>query len=105
MPYADLSAINQLSPLSITAASALLFGERVGWRRWTATAIGFLGVLLIVRPGSSTFNWWALMGLASVLASTVRDLATRRVHFGVPPPLITLLSAGLTTVTSLVVAL
>lgn len=105
MPYADLSAITQLSPLSITAVSALIFAEKVGWRRWTATAIGFMGVMLIIKPGSSTFNWWALMGLGSVLASTVRDLATRRVSFGVPPPLITLVSAGLTTLTSLVAAL
>jgi drug/metabolite transporter (DMT)-like permease len=103
MPYADLSAIGQLGPLTITAASAIFFGEKVGWRRWTATAVGFLGVLLIIRPGSSAFNWWALMGIASVLASTVRDLATRRVDPGVPPPLITLFSAGLTTVTALLV--
>ena len=105
MPYADLSAIGQLSPLTITAASALLFAEKVGWRRWTATAIGFLGVLLIIRPGSSTFNWWALAGIASVLGSTIRDLATRRVDPSVPPPMITIFSAGLTIATSLIVAL
>lgn len=103
MPYADLSAIGQLSPLTITAASALIFAEKVGWRRWTATAIGFLGVLLIIRPGSSTFNWWALAGIASVLGSTIRDLATRRVDPSVPPPMITIFSAGLTIATSLVV--
>lgn len=104
LPYADLSAIGQLTPLTITAASAIFFGEKVGWRRWTATAVGFLGVLLIIRPGSSTFQWWALVGVLSVLASTVRDLATRRVHPAVPPPLITVFSAGLTVVTSLLVA-
>ena len=101
MPYADLTAIGQLSPLAITAASALLLAEKVGWRRWTATAVGFLGVLLIIRPGSSAFNWWALAGIVSVLASTVRDLATRRVDRSVPPPLIMLFSAGLTTATGL----
>ncbi len=105
MPYADLSAIGQLSPLTITAASALLFAEKVGWRRWTATAIGLLGVLIIIRPGSSTFNWWALAGIASVLGSTIRDLATRRVDPSVPPPMITIFSAGLTVITSLVVSL
>ncbi len=101
MPYADISAIGQLSPLTITAASALFFAERVGWRRWTATVIGLMGVLLIIRPGSSTFNWWALAGIGSVLASTFRDLATRRVDPTVPPPLIMLFSAGLTTITAL----
>ncbi|MDX2158281.1 MAG: DMT family transporter [Hyphomicrobiaceae bacterium] len=104
MPYAELSAVGQLLPLSITAASALFLGERVGWRRWTATIVGLCGVLLIIRPGSSGFNWWALVGVLSVLASTVRDLATRRVDRGVPPPVIMMLSAGAVTLSSLVAA-
>jgi drug/metabolite transporter (DMT)-like permease len=104
MPYADLSAVGQLTPLSITAASALFLGERVGWRRWTATAIGLTGVLLIIRPGTSAFNWWALAGLLSVLGSTVRDLATRRVDRSVPPPIIMMLSATCVTLSSLLVA-
>ncbi len=104
MPYPDLTAIGQLIPLSITAASALFLGERVGWRRWTATAIGLAGVLLIIRPGSSAFNWWALAGIVSVLASTLRDLATRRVDRGVPPPVIMMLSAGAVTISSLFAA-
>lgn len=104
MPYADLTAIGQLIPLSITAASALFLGEKVGWRRWTATCVGLLGVLLIIRPGSSTFNWWAMAGLVSVLASTVRDIGTRFVDRSVPPPIIMMLSAGATTLTSLIAA-
>ena len=105
MPYADLSAIGQLGPLTITAASAIFLGERVGWRRWTATAVGFLGVLLIIRPGSSAFNWWALVGILSVLGGTVRDLGTRRVDPLVPPPMISIFSAGLTVVTAAAVSL
>ena len=101
MPYADLSAIGQLGPLSITAASAIFLGERVGWRRWTATAIGFLGVLLIIRPGSSTFTWWAVAGIIGVLGGTIRDLGTRRIDPAVPPPMISLFSSALTVVTSL----
>ncbi|MEZ5854003.1 MAG: DMT family transporter [Hyphomicrobiaceae bacterium] len=104
IPYADLAAVSQLVPLSITAASALLLGERVGWRRWSATAIGLLGALLIIRPGTSAFNWWALAGLLSVLGSTVRDLATRRVDRGVHPPIIMMLSAAGVTLSSLCVA-
>ena len=104
MPYADLTAVGQLIPLSITAASALFLGEKVGWRRWTATIVGLLGVLLIIRPGSSTFNWWALAGIVSVLASTVRDLGTRFVDRSVPPSIIMMLSAGATTLTSLLAA-
>ncbi len=101
MPYADLSAVGQLIPLSITAASAIFLGERVGWRRWTATIVGFLGVLLIIRPGSSTFNWWAVAGVGSVIGATVRDLATRRVDPSMPPPSIMMFSAGSVTLSSL----
>ena len=104
MPYADLTAIGQLGPLTITAASAIFLAEKVGWRRWTATAIGFLGVLLIIRPGSSAFTWWALMGIASVLCGTIRDLGTRKVDPSVPPPMMSLFSAGLTVLTSLAAA-
>ena len=104
MAYPDLMAITQLNPLTITAASALFLGEKVGWRRWSATLVGLVGVLVIIRPGSSAFNWWALAGVASVLAATVRDLATRRVDRRVPPILIMTLSAGAVTVASLLVA-
>jgi drug/metabolite transporter (DMT)-like permease len=104
MAYPDLMAITQLNPLTMTAASALFLGERVGWRRWSAAIVGLMGVLIIIRPGSSTFNWWALAGIASVLAATVRDLATRRVDRRVPPFLIMTLSAGAVTLASLLVA-
>ena len=56
LPYADVTAIGQLSPMMLTAASALFLGERVGWRRWTATAVGFVGILIIIRPGGSAFT-------------------------------------------------
>lgn len=104
MAYPDLMAITQLNPLTITAASALFLGERVGWRRWSATLVGLIGVIVIIRPGSNAFNWWALAGVASVLAATVRDLATRRVDRRVPPILIMTLSAGAVTLASLSVA-
>jgi drug/metabolite transporter (DMT)-like permease len=104
MAYPDLMAITQLNPLTMTAASALFLGEKVGWRRWSAAFVGLIGVLIIIRPGSSTFNWWALAGIASVLAATVRDLATRRVDRRVPPVLIMTLSAGAVTLASLLVA-
>ena len=104
MAYPDLMAITQLNPLTITAASALFLGERVGWRRWTATCVGLIGVVIIIRPGSSAFNWWALAGVASVLAATVRDLATWRVDRRVPPLLIMTVSAAAVMLASLAVA-
>jgi drug/metabolite transporter (DMT)-like permease len=78
MPLANLSAIFQSLPLAVTLAAALVFGDRIGWRRMTAIAVGFLGVVLIVRPGTDGFDVWSLMALASVATVVVRDLATRR---------------------------
>lgn len=104
LPYADLTAIGQLSPMMLTAASAFFLAERVGWRRWTATAVGLLGVLIIVRPGGSTFNWWALAGIASVLCTTVRDLSTRSINRRVPAILIMTISAGGVTLAALAIA-
>jgi drug/metabolite transporter (DMT)-like permease len=104
LPYADVTAIGQLSPMVLTAASALFLGERVGWRRWTATAVGLLGVLIIIRPGGSAFSWWALAGIASVLFTSVRDLSTRGINRRVSAILIMSLSAGAVTVAALAVA-
>jgi drug/metabolite transporter (DMT)-like permease len=92
MPFADLMGILQMTPLSLTAASALFLGERVGWRRWTAVAIGFAGALLVIKPGSSAFNAWALLAVVSVLSATWRDVSTRRLDVALSPLLIMLLS-------------
>ena len=59
-------------------------GARVGWRRWTATCVGLIGVLLIVRPGGSAFTPHAVLAIVSVLFSATRDLLSRSVAPGVP---------------------
>jgi drug/metabolite transporter (DMT)-like permease len=92
MPFADLMGILQMTPLSLTAASALFLGEHVGWRRWTAVAIGFAGALLVIKPGSTAFNAWALLGVLSVFCGTLRDVSTRRLDVALSPLLIMLLS-------------
>lgn len=84
MPLANLSAIMQSLPLAVTLAAAIVFRDPIGWRRLLAIAIGFLGVLLIIRLGTDAFNFWSVMGMASVAAVVVRDLATRRLSRGVP---------------------
>ena len=67
MPLANAAAIFQALPLVITLGAAVIFGEPVGWRRWLAIAAGFVGVLVIVRPGMAGFNQVALLALAAVL--------------------------------------
>jgi drug/metabolite transporter (DMT)-like permease len=64
--------------------SVLLFKEAVGWRRWTAITIGFLGTLFIVRPLPGSFDAWALLGLGSAFASASRDLITHRLDPKIP---------------------
>lgn len=84
MPIADAMAILQFLPLALTAASAIVLREAVGWRRWLATGVGLVGVLLIVRPGSNAYGWPSLLMLACVGCLTVRDLATRRIAAAIP---------------------
>ena len=92
MKLADIMGIIQLTPLSLTAASALFLGERVGWRRWTAVGIGFCGALLVIKPGSSAFNFAAIIALMAVLSGSLRDVATRRLDHAMSPVLILLIS-------------
>ena len=77
MELANMTAILQLLPLTIPLAAFLFLGEPMGWRRISAIAIGFVGMLLIVKPGSEVFNIYSLFCLAAVVCVTVRDLTAR----------------------------
>ena len=93
LPFADAAAIGQFTPLAVTAGAALFLNEPVGWRRWLATVVGLIGVLLIIRPGTSAFNPAALLIVACVFFVAVRDLVTRVLGNSVPALLIILLSS------------
>ncbi|NUH65605.1 DMT family transporter [Sulfitobacter sp. S0837] len=93
MPLANVTAILQVVPLSVTLASALVLRETVGWRRLSAIAVGFCGVLLIVKPGAEGFNIWSIYVLIAVLCVTVRDLSTRALSPAVPSMTVTLITA------------
>lgn len=90
MKVANLSAILQSLPLTVTLAAAIFLREPVGWRRMTAILVGFVGVLLIVRPGTEGFNIYALLGIGAVLLVTLRDLSVRRLSRDVPSGLVAL---------------
>ena len=79
IPLSTATTILQAAPLVVTAGAALVLAETVGWRRWLAVAFGFLGVLLVVKPGMAGFDVEALWAVAAVLGLSVRDLATRRI--------------------------
>ena len=84
MQLANLSAVLQVAPLIIVALSVAFYGERVGWRRWSAIAVGFAGALLVIKPIPSEFNFWAVVGIASALAAALREMMTRRIDHGIP---------------------
>jgi len=68
LPIAEASATSFISPLFVTALSIFLLGESVGVRRWLATAVGLIGVLIILRPGTSAFHLAAFFPVVSALA-------------------------------------
>lgn len=93
-PIANITAIIQAIPLSVTLAGALFLGEAVGWRRLSAIIVGFLGVLLIVRPGTSGFDFYSVYALITVVFVTIRDLSTRRLSKEVPSVMVAVTSAA-----------
>ncbi|MDG4881525.1 DMT family transporter [Mesorhizobium sp. WSM4884] len=98
LPIANVSAVLQALPLAVTMGAALFFGEGVGWRRWLAIAVGFAGVLIIVRPGFEGFSAYSLLALTSVACCAVRDLATKRIPQAIPTMLVSAATALAMTV-------
>ena len=80
-PLSSATSILMAAPLMVTIGAAVFFGEKVGWRRWTAVMVGFCGVLLILRPGFDSFMPASLLAVISTLFLAVRDLVTRTMRF------------------------
>jgi len=99
MPVADTLALFFISPLVATLLSALLLKEKVGPRRLGAVIVGFIGALIILRPGIGVFRWPALFSLGSGLCYGFYAIATRKLA-GTAPPLVT---AGFTALVGAVV--
>lgn len=97
MPLTNAVAIMQVLPLSIPLAAWLFLGEPLGWRRMAAIGIGFLGVMLILRPGGEGFNIYGLAALGAVLAVTVRDLAARKLSAETSSMMVALVASVIVT--------
>ena len=82
LPLTIAIIIVYTNPLFVTALAPWALGERVGWRRWSAIAFGFAGVLLVVGPEASAFSWALVLPLLVALVSALRDLLVRRVIAG-----------------------
>ena len=76
-PLSAATVILQATPLVVVAGAAVVFGERVGWRRWTAIAVGLIGVLVIVQPGTNSFSLLSVLAVLGMLGFAGRDLASR----------------------------
>jgi drug/metabolite transporter (DMT)-like permease len=77
LPLADVITYYLACPIFVTALSAVLLRERVGWRRWTAVLIGFCGVLIALRPSTQTVSWPAMIALGGSLSFAFLMLITR----------------------------
>jgi len=85
LPLAQATATGFVAPLIVTALSIPLLGERVGIRRWLAVAVGFAGVLIIVRPGGSGFDPAALWPVLSAATWALAMILTRLMRIAEPP--------------------
>lgn len=79
LPLADAASVGFVSPLLITALSVPMLGEVVGIRRWIAIVVGFVGVLIVIRPGTGAFQPAAFLVLGSSLAWAFASIFTRRI--------------------------
>lgn len=78
MPLTDALAIAFAEPMILTAVSPIFLGETIGWRRWSACGVGFLGTLVIIRPSFEQFGAAALLPLASAFTFAGYHVMTRR---------------------------
>lgn len=86
VPLATVTVVGQAMPLAIVLGAALFLKEQVGWRRWVAVALGFIGVMIILRPGAVAFDPNVLWVLLYVVGLAARDLASRQLPRTVSTP-------------------
>lgn len=98
-PLSTASAILQATPLVVMVGAVLIFGERIGPRRWLAVAVGFAGVMMILRPGTEGFGPLSLLAVLGMLGFAGRDLATRAA-----PPALSFRQLGVLGFAMLIVA-
>ncbi len=77
LPLADVMAYYLAGPIFVTAIAGAFLNEAIGWRRWAAVAVGFLGVMVCLRPGSAALSWPALIALAGSFTFSLSMISTR----------------------------
>jgi len=94
LPLVDMIAITYAAPLILTGLAHFVLHERVGPRRWTAVAVGFIGVLVVIRPGFAGMHWASLLALVMAAGNACYMLMTRMLA-GIDPAMTTLYYTGL----------
>jgi drug/metabolite transporter (DMT)-like permease len=80
IPLADATTCYLAAPIFVTAFSAIFLREQVGWRRWTAVVVGFVGVVIALRPTGAAISWPALIALTGCLCQSIFMIVTRYVR-------------------------
>jgi drug/metabolite transporter (DMT)-like permease len=93
MAFATASTITYASALFTTALAIPILGEKVGWVRWIAVLVGFVGVIMVVQPGSDSFSAYALLPLAAAAFYALVGVTARLFDDDVPSPLVNLYSS------------
>lgn len=78
LPLTLTATIFFTMPIFVTILSIPLLGEQVGWRRWAAIAVGFVGIIIVTRPWTASFHWAMLASLAAALSGSLYQIFTRR---------------------------
>ena len=94
VPLSTVSSILQATPLLVTLGAAIMFKESLGWRRWSAVFIGFVRVILILKPGLSGFQAASILALIGVIFLALRDLVTRKVKSEIPSLTVSIYAFG-----------
>lgn len=77
MPITNAASILQATPLVVVLGAVIFLNEKVGWRRWTAILTGFIGVIMIIQPGTNGFTIFSIFAVLGMVGFAGRDLATR----------------------------
>lgn len=88
IPLAEATALSFTGPLFATAGAALILRETVGWRRWSAVAVGFIGVLIVMRPGAASLSTGAMLALTSAVMAAAGMLMVKSLARTEPAPAI-----------------
>lgn len=104
LPIATSTTIYMAAPLMTTALAVPLLGEKVGWKSWSAIALGFAGAVIVTRPDPDTFSAIALLPLMAAFCGSLRDIITRGISMQVPGSVVGLASSVMLTLVCLVFA-